>query len=398
MKFNMNLPTPYATCNHVISRAADIPNDEGLIFPYVESLSRDDFETVPSVLQGPLNGLFGSDHIENGAALNALLPAWRELAITEWGWELSHIYTGIRLALQTGAGIRTFVTPHGTYAGFILTGSLFSVFVDGKCIRPQPFNTLQADFQVATPHTAALTALFDKISFPSDIERGRDMALVTSMYDVGVLLRKYGYNTNDREGMARNAAKLTFPKDRYLPINGTNVARVFSVMHTGIGESEIPLHHLALFKVNRSHRLLSAFGVGCPSFMIEGGRKIPLTGDFAFKKNMKVAGGKRAEVKVNTMYAALKDLDSACDDLDMMLKEKHVLTFAGTPSAAKVSARAMVREFDGVHGTDVLAALRQLVGVSVLNTPDPSSSKKRKAEEADNEKMTKKAKAYMDDF
>lgn len=397
-QFHMNLPQPYATYNHVIKNSNEIPNQDGLIFAFVPELARDDDSTVPNIVSGPLRGLFGSDAESAGAAVAHICKVWKDISITQWGWELTHLYTGIELSLQTGAAIRTFTTPHNVYAGFILCGSYFNVFVRGKNYEPQSFAVLQKDFGTASPHTASLTALLEKINFPTDIERQGALAACSSLYDVGVLIRKHGYNINDREEMARNASRINFPKDVYLQLNPGTVARVFNAMASGLGESDIPLHHLALFKTNRSHRLLSAFGVGCPSFMIEGGRKIELTGTFSYKKVAKTQGNKKVDVTVNTIHLAVKDFERACDDFDRMVQEKYVLTLAGTPGAAKVSARAMMREYESNGATEVIAAIRAAAGVVVAADPSSTNAKKRKAEEELAAETSKKVRDFFDEF
>jgi hypothetical protein len=212
-----------------------------------------------------------------------------------------------------------------------------------------------------------------------------------------VLIRTHGYNINDQEEMRKHALKLAFPKDAPLALNATNLARVITCMHNGVGESEIPIHPVSIFKNNRVHRLVSAFGVSCPSFVIKEGRIIELTGNFAIKKNVK-SKGKMLEQSVNTMHVAIKSYEDACDDMDEVLRLKHVKTLSGTQNAVRVSSRAMMREFDGNGGTEVLAALRQLAGVTVGGTPSGANEKKRKAEEELKGDTSKKARELLNDM
>jgi len=299
--------------------------------------------------------------------------------------------------METGAGIRTFVTPQGRYAGFILTGSFFTVWVDSIPYTPQPFNTLQTDFEKANPHSAALSALLDKVNYPDDITRQDDIKAFRSLYDVAAAIRKYGYNINDQEQMAKNARNISFVKDAYLPLNGTNLARVLTCIASGIGESEIPVHHLAIFRNDKNHRLISAFGASCPSFVIDSGRKMELTGNFSFKKTMKQKGGKQVEVSVNTMYVAVKPFEKACEDLDQVLRDKEVFTIAGTPLAGRVSARAMIKEFDGNHGTEVLAALRAAAKVVVI-AGSGGAGKRKADDDLRGGESSKKANTNLFDF
>jgi hypothetical protein len=396
-KFFMNLPRAYSSYDHCCHTAGDIPSSPGLIFPYVHTLARNDPAFIPAILNNVLNGLHGDDEKANADMLATLLKGWSGIHITPWGDELTHIYVGINLAMQTGAQLRTFTTSQNAYAGFILLGAHFTVYVDGKTYVPQTHVQLQSDFQKASPHSASLERLFEMITYDDDLTRVGARTRCRSLYDVSLALRSNGYNSNNRESIAKEARNLCFVKDVYLPLNPGTISRVLVCMATGIGESEIPLHHLAIFDNDKNHRLLSAFGASCPSFLIDGGRSIPLSGNFGYRKKIKVSG-KQVEVDVHTMYVAVKPFDQAVKDLDAVLSEKLVKTPAGTAMASRVSARAMIREYDGQGGLEILAALRAAAKVVVSDNPSAANMKKRRAEEESEAGSSKKAKETFDDF
>jgi hypothetical protein len=396
-QFWMNLPTPFAAHEGYIHSDNDIPNDSGLLFPYELGLARDDHHTIPKVLESYFFNILGGTAIEAQMMLHFLCEGWKELKMTRWGHELAHAFTGIRLAFETGAGIRVLVGPTGHYGGFFLTGGCFQVLCGNKLRHSQTFATLQSEFASTSQHSSALTSLFSMLTFPSDIERASAMSGCTSMTQVSRVIRTQGYNINDRERMAKYLTYIQFPADVFLSANATNVARVLKVIANGIGEESLPMHHLAVLDTVLAHRCLSAFGAGIPSFIFEGGRRMELSGQFSFKQKTKIRG-KPVEVLVNTMYACIKPYKQACDDFDRVLSEKAVYTLAGTSRGGNASTKSLQREYDGIHGTEILSALRSVAKVVVSADATSANEKKRKAEEQAVSAVTKKVKGAMDRF
>jgi hypothetical protein len=398
IRFWMNLPVPYADHEYTLSTSAGIPNGGGLLFPFEENLAKDDSTTIPSLFGNVLFNLLGDDAAEAQAAYQILCSGWKVLKITMWGKLLTHAYTGVRLALETGAAIRIITQANGTYGGFLLSGAYFQVLVGDRLVDAQTFGTLQSDFESATPHINSLKKLFELIKFPSDMERVDARDKMTSLYSVSAVARSAGYDVSDRETMLRLARDLIFPQDRFLPINPSNVAKILTCMATGSGEELLPMHPQAFLTTDRNHRILSAFGALGPSFVFDGGRKMDLGGtSFSFKKMMKVKG-KQMEVQVSSMYVVTKPWEKACNDLDKVLAEKAVWTIAGTTRAAQASSKSMQREFDGQNGVQVLAALRAAARVVVSSDPSASNEKKRKAEEQASAGVAKKVKQSFDDL
>jgi len=374
---HMNLPEPFDTYNYVISARNDIPSQGGLLFPYLEQLARDDHTTIPSLFSVQLLGLLGDTEEVATGVYSSLTSAWAQMKITTWGKELSHMFTGLRLAYETGAGYRAMVSPQGEYSGFILLGGFFSVYRDGIEFRSGTSANLQAAYVTATPHLQSLETVYRLLNFQDDMARNTARAEARSLYSVAKDVRAVGYNVNNLPALKAALIHVSFAQDRYLSINASNIVRVLRIMHDGIGEEQLPLHHTAVFEQSQHRRILSAFGSTAPSFRIEGGRLAPLTGSFSFTKK---TGKGKMEQMMTTMYAAVRPLADAWVDLEMVLSTKDLLTAAGTPLASRASAKSLIRSYEGANGVAVLAALRTLAGVA-MNAEASGSKRKREADD-----------------
>jgi len=391
---NMNLPQEYDDYDYIIRSAKDLPNSSGIVCPYVESLAQSDHHTVPFILNGLFFGLLNTSMEACRESAKSMVSAWDDFKDTPWGKELAHMYTGIRLAVESASGIRIMVTPQNVYQGFILLGVGFTLSIGDRFFPVITFTDLQATYTSATPHDAALTQILSLVNFDDDMQRQKVKKELTCLYDLGKGIREKGYSINDREKIAKLAQDVTFVSDRYLPITGDNIAKVFNTMNESFGEERFPLHHLALFENDRKRRLLSAFGATAPSFLIAGGRKMELSGNFSFNRVTKKG---KSEVKVTRMHCVVVPLEKAFTDLDLMILHKHVVSPVGTPFASRASSRSLIREFDGTIGIEVLAALRKVTGTTVSNVPS-TSNEKRKADEEAAAESSKKARAALDDF
>jgi hypothetical protein len=347
---------------------------------YEELLANDDFEIAREFFEsrGMLN-LLGEDRESCEATLDMILKGWVGLKITDAGKMLSHIMRGIRLAFSCGAGLKVSLTSSGEYGGFILYGGSFRVIVSGKEYTPQPFATVQAAYEHANPHDGALKELYEMIQFPTDIERVSQKTKATSMFNVGEDLRKYSFSDDNREKIVNCAKLLSFPRDKYLPVNSPSIVKVFGAIAGTSGDSEIPLHYSALLEKSRTRRLLSGFGAMGPSFRVEGGRVMDLTGNFAI--NVKTKTGKM-EVSIVKMFCQVVPLEKCWSDFEEMVAKKNVMTPAGTQMASRVSSRSTIREFEGPQGAEILASIRRACQISVAGVASTSGTKRKADDDA----------------
>lgn len=387
--FHMNLPTDFDTYNPTITSSAGIPNSKGLIFPFLLDLAREDPVSIMHLLRTKLFPCLGANRLECAHALRIIQEALPQFHMTEAGKELTHMAVGITLALDSGAQISFVSGAQGSYGGFILSGHRFSVSMRNNVFLPQSFEDLQNQYQNASPHDYALTRVFEYIHFADDMERQAARQSATSLYHVSKHIREKGYNANDREHMENHLKNVTFIGDRYLPITSDNLARVLTTMHESFGEENLPVHHLAVFETSRDRRLWSAFGAFAPSFVIEGGRKMELGGEFTFERME--SGGKKT-VQTSVVHVVLKELRKAWVDLERVKTEHVIWNLAGL--ASRASARSMVRDFGGQHGRRILGALRLYCGVE--EKAEKASGSKRKRDDEEDVESAKRAREAFD--
>jgi len=376
----MNLPTGFSVYQTWIDTASDVPNENGLLFPYVEELAKPDHETIPGLLRGRLFGLLGDDQEEASLFLKELLKGWSGLSITKWGHELTHIFTGLELMYQTGALMKVLVSEERFYQGFLLSGKDFSVHSNEGSFPCVPHERLVEAFDTVQPHKRAFEEILKMINFADPNQRTLERQNCKTMARLAQLIRTEGYASTHIERLKSLLKYIAFPGDRSLSLNAYNLKRVMSALGGQGLEKDFPLHHIAAFSTDRNHRLLSSFGVMAPSFLIEGGRSMELSGNFSFTK--KTAKGKR-EIAVTKMFAAVKPWDVACRDLDEVIQLKAVKSPIGTALAARASSKSLIRDYEGADGLEILTHLRRIAGVVVTQGSEASSSKRRAEEEAD---------------
>jgi hypothetical protein len=394
----MNLPAPLngsvnITDYYMIRTASDLPNDHGILFPFINELAKPDNTTVPYVVERYFKNLLGDTAEIAQASLVMIKAGWGVLKDTLWGNELAHLYSGIQISFETGGMMDVLATPHNIYSGYVITGGGFTLYKGEKKYSPVPFAELQSQFAKASPHASSLKTFYDLLNFSDDIDRQRQQNSARSTYDVGQDAREQGYNVMDIDKL-RNAAKgFAFAGDQYLGITSFNVARVLNAISgNGEGEEKFPLHHLAILETDRMKRLMSSFGATAPSFLVPNGRSMPLEGSFAFKQGT----GKNTVVKTTTrMFCVVVDWADACIAMSEVLAKKHVFSPIGTPLASRASSSSTLREFDGNNGASVLAALRSLAGVTVTGSSSGAGKRKIDGEEEEDDGPTSK-KAKLD--
>jgi len=354
-----------STYNKYIGSVASMPNNSGFIFPFVEDLAREDDGTVPEVIaQYFMHALGESKEVASGV-FESLKSGWGIIRKTKFGDQLAHIYSGIKLAIETGAQIKLIYTTQ--YGGFTLSGSGFSIVHRGSLRDPVSYDELQAQFENAIPGARALANILDQLTMTA-AEKAAALALPpTNMHQLRALITRHGYNINNEQAIRTNAIHLQFPDQPYLVINSHNVSAVLkAISQPATNDVNFPIHPLMILSPVRNHRLWSAFGDHAPTFIIPGGRSIDLeSNQFSYKEKSR-SGKAKIEHTVTKMHIQIVPLQKAITDFDAMMVQKHVLSPIGTPLMKKVSSLSVFREFAGNSATEVLAALRQAAGVTVV--------------------------------
>lgn len=383
-QFHGNLPTDLGKIDYYSRNKADLLNDGGMIFPFVAELARDDDSIVIRTLERYFFEMLGSTSAVAMDRMNTIRADWGCLKATRWGDELAHLYAGIDLCFQTGTALDIIPTARTRYGGFILYGGSFTLQRHDVEYGPVSYTDLQTAFESASPHDAALLELYGMIHFPDDITRVGAHAAARRIGDVARDLRRYGFDMMEREKIKQLAGQIEFGVDTSLPLNGPEVARVIAaIKDTSKPETDFPLHRLAILEPDRAKRLLSAFGAYGPSFKIPGGRKLSLETE-SFKYIRKAVGPAKKKVEQTTtrIFCQVVPWEQACKDLADVISEKSIWSPVGTPISARASTRSMLREFEGVAGANVVAALKSLSGVSISGEPSTAGGKRKAEDEA----------------
>jgi hypothetical protein len=377
--FHMNGITDTDTYSgYYFHSVANLPNSSGFLFPYKADLAREDDSLVINCIEKYFLYALGDDAETAAQVFQNLKAGWGVIKSTSLGDVLTHIYSGIELALTTGAAVK--LMAHQTYTGFVLFGEEFQLLYLGELLEPAPAAELVAAFDDANPHTQALQNIFEKLNFPDDLARQNALGGIGSIHQLRNVILAVGFNINDLQVIKANATQLNFTMVPYLILNPHNVARVLNAMAGPESEDvHFPLHPSVMLQDNRRHRLLSAFGAYAPTFLIPGGRAMDLASS-TFSYAAKQKGKKTGQVvTVSKMHWLTVPLEKAVLDLETVIAKKEVHSPFGTALVKRSSSVSLLREIEGESASAVLSALRKVAGVVVQ--AGEGGGRKRKADE-----------------
>jgi hypothetical protein len=121
---------------------------------------------------------------------------------------------------------------------------------------------------------------------------------------------------------------------------------------------------------------------------------MPLSGNFTISQKLKKGGSK--EVPVVSMFCVLKAWEKACEDFDLVVQSKDILSPAGTTLAGRASSRSLIRSFEGDQGRAVLSSLRKVCGVTV--TEEVKTGKRKATDDGDGPSGKRVKVSLFDDF
>lgn len=259
--------------------ASQIPNTDGIVFPYVEDLAVWDKETVPSVIANHFVRCLG--HTTEGALkqLSDLSLHWKKsLFRSPIGNVLSHLFRVAELAIPCQARVFP-VIQSNTYYGCYLSGSGFSVALKSELHRPTTFSNNTEDFDCFDSMNSLLAKIGAKMGIATDEKA------MTLLYGKGSLsMRELNNRLKTRIisiptlGEIRTlAARIRYPQE-FLRINMTNIQWALTSIASGKEvDSLVPMHASALGRTSVIELVLSAFGPTAPSPTIPGAQKISIT-------------------------------------------------------------------------------------------------------------------------
>jgi len=243
--------------------ADEIPNADGLLFPYISDLSSYDIKTVPDFFADYLLRFLGPSHEAMTRRLDDIRSAFGTIGKTDSGKMLAHLCKTLRVALQAQARLFP-IFNNGIYEGSIVSGSKFSLYVNQISYKPGTYSQLQEAVKSANLHSAVLKKILGLCGI------GDRFTEVTSMRALSRVLKEVPITEDLKQQLLDLAHNLTFPQ-KYWPVNSTTILKFLELVLTPLEaaiDDDIPLHPTQLFYVKRAHSLLSAFGFSAPSFTI----------------------------------------------------------------------------------------------------------------------------------
>lgn len=393
---HMNGITPKATYNPYYHSSASLPNDKGFIFPYVSELAKEDDGTVPEVIEKYFIKCL-SDTAEGCAmVLETLKSAWGNIKKTEHGNRLAHLYSGIRMAIESGAAIKVL---YGTeYSGFSIHGQGYGIVFNGSLLEPASHTDLQDHFDDTFPGHGALTKIIDLLNMTPAEKVTAKATPPTTIHVLRSLILRHGYNVNNEQAIKAAAVHLRFVSQPYLTLNASNIAKILDAMSAPQSQDhQYPMNPLYILSPNRDHRLLSAFGDHGFTFLIPSGRAISLDStEFSYKEKK---GKNKGDVHtVTKMFYQIVPIGKALTDFDVMRTSKDVHSPIGTELMRKSSTKSVFRELTGNSATEVLGALRKAVGVTMVNPAGGSGNKRGAPGSGNTDNKRRKLEQDMDDI
>jgi len=370
-----------------------VPVASGLVFPYFFQMITPDYQVIPDIMRTYFLQTFGSDRSE----VIGGFQKWHQYSKT-WidspmGLEMSHIFYGIKLALQTQARVY-FIREHERYLGFVLLGEGFSVIAQGSEFTPVSSDQVREHLSKISFHTNALSEICTMLSAcklnngkrktvnPSDIANNKGLYRECKM-------RKT--TDQEKEDVMKLANDLSFP-ERYWKPSVENISRALKVYcdNGGVHEEEAPMYVGSglLFETSETFLALSVFGPTAPSFFTVGGEKkdIPPPGK---ADPMSVIDEKTKKPVLPVIPYTMKSIKTAMIDLYKVYKDRAIFILP-----RERAGPSRTTQFTGKARDLMWTALRESIGERVIEAADKKANL-----DADKKKVDKgKTVAYGDDL
>jgi hypothetical protein len=253
---------------------SNLPNAEGLYFPFVKDLSVSDSITVPFVVEHYFLKCLGSNLVSANRSLLQLKSAWGLIKDTELGHEVSHLYKCIHIALKCQAAVYPVYT-NSVYEGCVVWGSGYAICIEESVYKPIAYDRLQTLVQDTSMHSKALHEIRELLTI--DMQDRIDSC--KTIRELSHIVQGAELDAIAREKVIGAAHRLCFPnkywssKQRYVKMALDMILRWDTPEAI---DDDVPMHPSMLFSQKMLEVVLSAFGHQAPSFMIPNGRLLNL--------------------------------------------------------------------------------------------------------------------------
>jgi hypothetical protein len=141
---------------------SEVPFKSGLLFPYFKGMLSPDSAQIREIVGRHFFRNLGSQKVNEKDAYKAFRTAIGDVATSDAGIILTHVLTGIDLALNTQTQLYL-IFDDEVYLGFALLGEEFNVFCNGVWTAPLAAEELRDELQTLQTHDKTLDDLFARL-------------------------------------------------------------------------------------------------------------------------------------------------------------------------------------------------------------------------------------------
>jgi len=273
----LTVAKPSSNTLPIFGTVGDVPNADGLFFPYVKDLSVADNSTVPNVVTHYLNKCLGENVHEIVRVLSMLKSAWGLIKDTDFGHEMSHMYKCIDIALRSQTAVFPIFT-NDIYEGTVIWGTGYYIGMNGRVYRPIAYADLLKEIDDKSMHSSALREI---IALCGDNMENEIMDC-TSIRQLAHTVQQVEITEVTKTQIVKAAHKLCY-SNKYWSSVQRYVCKMLDLLNNwdkpeGI-DADIPMHPSKIFSSDREEVVLSAFGHQAPTFLIPNGQNIALVSD-----------------------------------------------------------------------------------------------------------------------
>lgn len=374
-----NLPVKFKDYKPEINSSSNIPVGLGFCLPYVRDLSLPDYRIVPAVLSRYFIGLLGEDADEAQEVFSEIKGSWGNLCRTEMGFELAHLFWSMAFAIESRSQILAIVPSSRVYTGCIVIGEGYKVDIRNRLLEPCTRSDLVNAYSQLSPHDSSLAKIYWLLTFSADEARIQARDACNSFQQLRSDIANHPFRMDKEAEIEKLAMQLAFPGGEPLSPTPYNVAVILgAIADETKSEDQFPLYPRCVTENDRTVRLLSAFGMYAPSFLVPGGKQMMLDKPFEVSVGGKRGGGDDSRKIVTKIGYIMKPLDQAVADLAKVKEIKAVHNPHGSNIMGRTSANSLIRSAETDNASSIIFALRMYTGTSVS---DVVAGKKRARDE-----------------
>jgi len=315
---------------------SDVPKSSGLAFPYFDRMLIPDSHTLRNIVSTFFLRCFGDSREDQRVNFRLIRASLEVIPRHRFGAELVHLFIGIKLAIETQTRLFVVIVS-GDYAGFVLLGARFSVYIDSLWYDAKGPDELAADISTMSSHSFAVSRL---TSILSDLELKDDSGKSTGKkeqlspdsfrtgHDLWDVLRSRVIPEKVHEDIQDQLRLISFSRS-YKEITPANIRWAIDMMTSKAKDPlprDIPLHvPSALTQLDdRVLLVLCTFGPDSFSFQNMSGSKFALT-PLSRSKDPNEDMNESGKGKVMpVVIVAVKGVLTAAADMRKTMKDKAI--------------------------------------------------------------------------